>query len=96
MDPFEDHTPNTVPQGGGGHEPPLFDLTRPWMSGPEDEHLSMPEKSLGSCTSTVKRAFMLVTYTAAFACLLLLLIPAMRFMVEFTKWAYKKMGGVFP
>ena len=96
MDPFEHHTPNAVPQHGGGQEPPLFDLSRPWMSGPEDEHLSMAEKSLGYCTSTVKRAFMLVVFAAAFACLVLLLIPGMRFMWEFTKYAYKKMGGVFP
>jgi hypothetical protein len=56
----------------------------------------MPEKSLGSCTSIVKRAFMLVVFAAAFACLVLLLIPGMRFMWEFTKYAYKKMGAVFP
>ena len=71
MDPFEDHAPNTVPQPIGQQEPPLFDLARPWMSGPEHEHLTMPEKSLGYCTSTVKRAFMLVVHTAAFACLVL-------------------------
>jgi hypothetical protein len=96
MDPFENHTPNTVPQQAGRQEPPLFDLSRAWMSGPEDEHLTRPEKSLGYCTSMVKRAFMLVVYTAAFACLVLLLFPAMRFMVEFAEWAYEKMGGVFP
>ena len=96
MDPFEDQAPNPIQQDGGGQESPLFDLSGPWISGPEDEHLSKPEKSLGSCTSTVKRAFMLVVFTAAFACLVLLLIPAMRFVWEFTKWAYKEMGGVFP
>ena len=96
MDPFEDHTPNTVPQHRGGQEPPLFDLSRPWLSGPEDEHLSMPEKSLGSCTSIVKRAFMLVVFAAAFACLVLLLIPGMRFVAEFSRWSYRRMGTLFP
>lgn len=96
MDPFEDNSPSPVPQGGHSQEPPLFDLARPWISGADDEHLTRPEKSLGSCTSIVKRAFMLVLFTAAFACLVLLLIPGLRFMWEFSRWAYEEMGGVFP
>jgi len=96
MDPFEDQAPNPVPHDGSDQEPPFFDLNDPWIGGPEDEHLSKPEKSLGIGTSIVKRAFMLVVFAAGFACLVLLLIPAMRFMWEFTKWAYDKMGGIFP
>jgi hypothetical protein len=96
MDPFEDQTPNPVPPGADRQEPPLFDLARPWISEAEDDRLTRPEKSLGSSTSIVKRAFMLVLFTAAFACLVLLLIPGLRFMWEFSQWAYEEMGGVFP
>ena len=66
-----------------------------WMPPVYDARPPLPSRGIEHASGIVKRIFMLVLFIAGLATTIALLFPGLRFVYEFSKWAYKEAGYLF-
>ena len=67
-----------------------------WMHPIIDERLPVPERSIDLMTNVVKRIIMFVLFIAVLATVICVLFPALRTIYQFSKWAFRCAGNLFP
>lgn len=94
MDIFNQNPPNE--ETNDQVPPNLLNITEPLQGIFEEEKPSIAEKCIGKGVGVLSKTFLFIVFGIAVASLGILLIPFMRLVVEFSKWAYEFVGGIFP
>lgn len=61
-----------------------------------EEELPKLQAKIEKTTGTLEKSFKLILFAAAMAAVFSLLFPFSRLLYEFSKWAFCKIGSIFP
>lgn len=73
----------------------ILDMARQWAGIVRDDKASLPERSIDISTGVIKKIFVFFMIAAGFGCVILLALPLVRLVYEFSMWAYEKVGNIF-
>ena len=96
MDPFDQNEMNTDPQyEQRGQLPNLVNFNEDLVGLYGEEEPSKAEKLVGKGVGLLSKTFLFLVLGIALATLGMLLVPFMRLVHEFSRWAYEFVGRLF-
>lgn len=94
MNPFDNL--NQQPQDDSGqYQTPFFNLPTDLADLFQPEQTSETEQFFQKSTNIIKLACGLFIMTVVGLCLFFIAAPFVRFIIEASWWAFKKVGGIF-
>ncbi len=95
MDPFEQNGPQGDRfETNTNQDQPFMNLSEQWTE-IQGEQPSDTERSIGSLVGVIKKSCMFIIIGTGIVSLLLITIPVLRFVYEFSIWAFKNIGRMF-